>query len=85
MNTETSINDGGCAFPCQPLNAQNNPMGPADCGMSIRDFFAAHSLSGWAAGRNNGNDFMEPSESKAQFVAESCYLYADAMIAARSK
>lgn len=83
----TEHDDGGPAFPFgqvseltgQPINGFFNP------GASLRDIFAGLALSGWAAGRNNGGDFTEPSEGKAQFVAKSCYQYADAMLAARKE
>lgn len=45
-----------------------------------RDNFAAAALQGWAAGRNNGDAFGERSSSSLEFVAESCFKYADAML-----
>ncbi len=73
------IDTGGPAFPDNSLEYPSDQRG----GMSLRDYFAAHALSGWAAGRNNGDAFNSPDSSKADFVAASCYLYADAMIVAR--
>lgn len=85
----TPIDNGGPAFaaPGLPVYVDGIPQSPyagaPQVGMSLRDVFAAHALSGWAAGRNNGDAFNDPDDSKAAFVASSCYIYADAMIAAR--
>lgn len=53
----------------------------------ILDWFAGQALMGWAAGRNNGEASWNRSEgsSEPSFVAESCYRYADAMMAERKK
>lgn len=53
--------------------------------MSLLDYFAGQALNGWASGRNNGGDFNETHESKAEFVATSCHIYADAMLAERNR
>lgn len=53
----------------------------------ILDWLAGQALAGWAAGRNNGDASWNRSEgsSEPSFVAESCYRYADAMMAERKK
>jgi hypothetical protein len=78
----------GPAFP-QPCqrdgHAANSPYGIAGGGMSLRDWFAGQALNGWAAGRNKVmiNEGLE--DSMSYHVAESCYRYADAMLAARNE
>lgn len=53
----------------------------------IRDWLAGMALTGWAAGRNNGETSWNRSEgsSEPSFVAESCYRYADALMTERKK
>ena len=97
MSTPTDIDTGGPAFalPGLPFYVDGVvPQSPyagygwahdPQPGMSLLDWFAGQALAGWAAGRNNGGDFNEPSPSKAEFVARSCYQYADAMIEARKQ
>ena len=51
-------------------------------GMSLRDQFAGQAFGGWAAGRNSCGAWHE---SNRDDVAEACYQYADALIAAREK
>ena len=58
-----------------------NPMS----GLSKREYFAAAALQGWAAGRNNGAEFGDAGRSTPEFVAESCFRYADAMLAEMDK
>jgi hypothetical protein len=66
----SEIDDGGPAFP--------TPSPTLPIGMSLRDYFAACALQGWAAGRNAAMDSTDP-----RFVSQSCYLFADAMLRAR--
>lgn len=84
MSTPTDIDDGGPAFPWEDIQDTTGEPRPSS-DMKLRDWFAGQALAGWAAGRNNGGDFNEPSPSKAEFVARSCYEYADAMIEARKQ
>ena len=51
--------------------------------LSARDWFAGQMLNGWAAGRNNADVFK--SASSVEYVAETCYKYADAMLTEREK
>jgi len=69
------INDGGPAFPCQPLDAQGNPCNAAQDGMSLRDWFAGQALASLRCG-----DWTECKNG-----ARYCYDYADAMLAARKE
>ncbi len=65
--------DGGPAFPLVPEHSAE--------GMSLRDFFAAHALSGYLAA-HGGGDTALPSFSAA---AEDAYAVADHMLAERRK
>jgi len=72
------MNEGGPAFPSQPLNACGQPCGDLQPGMTLRDYFAAKALQGACA--VTGIDFGGPKG-----VAGMSYEIADAMIAERSK
>ena len=48
--------------------------------MTLRQYYKAAMLQGWAAGRNNG-DVRDPGNSTAEMVASACGKYADAMLA----
>jgi hypothetical protein len=84
MTEKTKIDDGGQAFPhsSQPLDLQGNPMleEHSEWGMSLRDYFAGKALQSYLAGRNS-----DQRDSDADWVARTCYKYADAMIQARKK
>jgi hypothetical protein len=67
------INDGGPAFPCQPLDAQGNPCNAAQDGMSLRDWFAGQFLTTVEI-----MGAADPNE-----ISSACYKMADAMLAAR--
>ena len=75
---ETKTNDGGPAFPAQPI--YRDPSGDTiTCpqgGMSLRDYFAAQALTGWVS---------DPAtrEGHADEAARICYRFADAMLRAR--
>jgi hypothetical protein len=49
--------------------------------MSLRDWFAGMALQGYLAGRNNNPE----RETLIDRAVKSCYQYADAMLAARTK
>jgi hypothetical protein len=57
----------------------------------LRDLFAGMALQGWLSGPCQGdvlNDYDEDPKAFAQhqkIVAETCYGYADAMLAARER
>lgn len=74
------INDGGSAFPCQPMDAQANPIGPLECGMSLRDWFAGQALSGILANSFLMKTYGGPVEKRAK----DAYEFADAMIKQKS-
>lgn len=82
-----TTNDGGAAFPraaseytkhgtCPDGNSPED----AQSGMSLRDFFAAHALTGIIAAYS-GSKISLPSRTDG---AEMAYEYADAMIAQRT-
>ncbi len=68
-------NDGGPAFPGDDINTHltGNRYG----GTSLRDYFAAHALAGYA--QNSDNLAWTRAE-----LAEECFAAADAMLAART-
>lgn len=78
----TPINDGGPIHPCQPLNAQGDPMAPMHPGMSLRDYFAGLAMQALISkfpaeetgGGVNKTDVM---------TARGAYCLADAMIEVR--
>lgn len=74
------INDGGSAYPSQPLCGQGTPIGPLDPGMTLRDWFAGKALAGIMA-----HPGQHPDDTSASGVASLCYELADAMIAARKE
>lgn len=63
------INTGGSAFPV---------LGRLSDGLTVRDYFAAKALAGMCAGEPGQH--LSPTNA-----ALEAYLYADAMLAARSK
>lgn len=62
---------GRQAFPSKPDGSD-----AFECGMTLRDYFAGQALITLSAGQEN---------CTFSFIAERCYLYADAMIAERNK
>jgi len=82
MNTKP--NDGGPAYPCHGSNGAD-----FQYGMTLRAYFAAAALQGWLAGPCQGDildDYLDDDKAFAEhqaIVAQSCYGYADAMLAAR--
>jgi hypothetical protein len=75
------IKDGGPAFP-RPIGEYKEvgagSWSSAQTGMSLRDYFAAHVMTGWLAGLPAEATVLDES------VARRAYLIADAMLAARS-
>ena len=67
------MNDGGTAFPIQHSVEYAAPN--ASPGMSLRDYFAAAALQGLLASGHFGE----------KDLAETCFLYADDMLAQREK
>lgn len=75
----SAINNGGPAFPV-PLNEGQSWQGMAPCdGMTLRDYFAASSVTGLLA-----NPAADPVE-QVHFdnIARDAYRMADAMLRAR--
>ena len=70
----SEVNDGGPAFPCEGERLMQH-------GMSLRDYMAAAALQGLISGSLGGLR-EQPLETTAARVA---YLFADAMLAERSK
>ena len=66
-----TIKDGGPAFPIPGLQDDEDFNG-----MSLRDYFAAKAMQGFAADPNM-------SDKTAEEIAELAYIWADAMIRAR--
>ena len=75
--------NGGPAFPqTQTLDKENtngfvSGLDVGEGGMTLRDYFAAKAMQGFAADPNYG--------AKIQEMAEWSYKWADAMLAERSK
>jgi hypothetical protein len=76
-------NDGGPAFPSQPLNSQGDPICAAIEGMTLRDYFAARALQGELASQDEGKEYDE--EDDPDELAGWCYAMADAMLRARGE
>lgn len=49
-------------------------------GMTMRQYYKAAALQGWAAGRNAGSTMVEGDLSEPMRVANACARYADAML-----
>ena len=87
------INDGGPAFPAQPMH--KFPDGAIislnQGGMTLRDYFAGQALAGVVPGIEHEVDKIDPdskyydqsSDQLHQCAAIRAYCYADAMLAAR--
>ena len=74
--------DGGPAFP----RLMGNMYGiEAEGGLSIRDYFAGQALMGLLAGALRPHVEGKDASTDRSAWAESAYLYADAMLAERSK
>ena len=73
------INDGGPAFA-----KASDPYGRSQAGMSLRDYLAGQAIIGLIGGRN-WSEVKGGDDVVIKQWAESAYLVADAMIAARSK
>lgn len=75
-------NDGGPAFPHQPVvNANGDTILYGDCGMSLRDWFAGQALAGMLS---NDNLINHNNEFPATNI-RACWVIADAMLAARNE
>ena len=74
MNKDT----GGSAFPVTPTD-KSGQIAPTECGMTLRDYFAAKAMQGMFAADTPESSIHE--EQKAKFA----YQMADLMIKERSK
>jgi hypothetical protein len=76
----SALNDGGPAFPSiMGHRNTNDNYCPVDSvpGLSLRDYFAAKAMQGFAADPN--------CDATAENMAEAAYRWADAMLAEREK
>lgn len=87
MNTP---NDGGPAFPCSTWELKDGvQIGTPVSGMSLRDWFAGLAMQQMCAGPGarmvaDQDDRYDQTNWK-YIVASNAYMFADAMIAERSK
>ncbi len=81
----SEVNQGGPAFPSQPLDANGYPDPPSK-GMSLRDWFAGMAMQGLVAS-------LTPDQRTeviggivgGKYLSRAAFMYADAMIAERIK
>lgn len=71
------INDGGTAFPVT-VTDKSGQIAATQCGMSLRDYFAAAAMQGMLSSPDGG-------PSKLENLAGGAYKAADAMLAARER
>ena len=81
MSQDTKTEDGGPAFPSVTTGIEGMTIKWYH-GMSLRDYLAAAALQGTCASFNKVSACTD-SPKEARQVAQSCYLYADAMLRAR--
>lgn len=76
-----SKNDGGSAF---PLSMRHMDMDHEDCGMTLRDYFAAKAMQAAITGAEGVGSLREDQRKAVWLkVAQLSYEIADAMLAAR--
>lgn len=73
-------NDGGSAFPQPDYMDEGSTALQRECGMSLRDYFAAKAMQGMLSANGDSNGFLEYEE---ETVAANSYKLADAMLKAR--
>lgn len=80
--------DGGLAFPFVSHGAAADHQ-YMDCGMTLRDWFAAAALSGflrdWENIKNINRKAIDLGENSADTCAIGCYEMADAMLRERDR
>lgn len=74
------INNGGPAFPRPDFHSDTHYTSPAQEGMSLRDYFAAKALAGFAA-----NPDQQCCTATPEQMAGWCYKWSDAMLKAREE
>jgi hypothetical protein len=93
MNTPTTINDGGPAFPVHDVYHPNGEIEYGKPGMSLRAYFAGQALAGEIAAATSSRDFCRATMDAAErhnhsvetHIAIQCVRYADALIAELNK
>lgn len=70
--------NSGSAFPITEQNGANS----GDCGMTLRDYFAAKVLQSFIAGANGVDFGRDHAETNLRY-AKAAYCVADAMLDAR--
>lgn len=90
--SDKKINDGGPAFPCDVQVEDNNGSHYEEhYGLTMRDWFAGQALAGLLPKLpliDQTGEFGIKVADKTAYnmdVAESCYGFADAMLAARER
>lgn len=73
------INNGGPAFPVQPLDAQGLPQMECHPGMTLRQWYAGKAMQGFVMSMKNDDKY------EAENIAIASFLVADAMIAHEAK
>jgi hypothetical protein len=89
----TPINDGGPAFPAQPIHhfPDGITMSQNQGGMTLRDYLAGQALAGITSRsvevykklEGSGISMSEIENELTQRLSCAAYIYADAMLAAR--
>lgn len=80
--------DGGAAFPFQFESLAGAKGWHESSGMTLRDYFAGRALTGLVGNQEQIDAFVGRTEGAAgvpKLVARLSYMYADAMLAERSK
>jgi hypothetical protein len=77
------------AFPCKTRkNTSSDPFATpreiAHPGMTLRDYFAGQAISGYLAGVIIDTTDGGPVLEEPEVIARRCYVWADAMLAARA-
>ena len=76
---------GGTAFPTSVSADSGGGLNHGAPGMTLRDYFAAKAMQGLLADSADRPDEDESIDDFIEDTATSAYMYADAMLAARSR
>lgn len=81
--------NGGSAYPVPIVMDPDHPARGYEWnysgGMSLQDWFAGQALQGILAAHANPNRATAPQEEEASYFSKISYVFADAMLAERSK
>lgn len=78
--------DGGAAFPFQHMIVgEEFVAGCNDCGMSLRDYFAARAIALFVLDKDDVRAVQAGIAAQHELMAQFCYSLADAMLAEREK